>query len=161
VDASRAHDDLVMNATNGRSRPLSQIRVMRAMHPGVVACPPQASVTEVARLLATHAIHAVVVFRGGPNPETAWGLISALDLVTATTAEDADEQTAASIAVSPVVLVSTADTLERAAELMAEHATSHLVVLDADTWHPVGVLSTLDVAAALSGVELSSGPPRR
>ena len=40
---------------------------MRAMHPGVVACPPQASVKEVARLLATHAIHAVVVFEAVPK----------------------------------------------------------------------------------------------
>ena len=43
---------------------------------------------------------------------------------------------------------------------MNEHQTSHLLVLDPDTTHPVGVLSTLDVAAALSGEHVRSGPPR-
>ena len=42
------------------------------------------------------------------------------------------------------------ETLERAAQLMAENAVAHLVVVDPDTGHPVGVLSTLDVAAALA-----------
>ena len=42
------------------------------------------------------------------------------------------------------------DTLEHAAQLMTEYATSHLVVVEPDTDHPVGVLSTLDIARAIS-----------
>jgi CBS domain-containing protein len=34
---------------------------------------------------------------------------------------------------------------------MAEHGVAHLVVLDAAGGYPVGVLSTLDVAAAFAG----------
>ena len=61
---------------------------------------------------------------------------------------------------SPVVLISGSDTLDRAAQLMHEHQTAHLLVVDPDTIHPVGVLSTLDVAAALVGEHVLSGPPR-
>ena len=49
------------------------------------------------------------------------------------------------------MLISGSDTLDRAAQLMHEHQTAHLLVVDPDTIHPVGVLSTLDVAAALVG----------
>ena len=35
---------------------------------------------------------------------------------------------------------------------MAEHEVSHLIVTHAGTGHPVGVLSTLDLAAVLGGV---------
>lgn len=35
----------------------------------------------------------------------------------------------------------------RAAQLMVEHGVAHLIVLDAASGHPIGVISTLDVAA--------------
>lgn len=43
------------------------------------------------------------------------------------------------------------ESLRRAAQMMAEHGVTHLVVLDAASGYPVGVLSTLDVAAAYAG----------
>jgi CBS domain-containing protein len=49
------------------------------------------------------------------------------------------------------VLVHRGETLERAAQLMTEHGSAHLVVDDPETGRPVGVLSTLDIAAALTG----------
>ena len=36
-------------------------------------------------------------------------------------------------------------------QLMAEHEVTHLVVVDSETSNPVGVISTLDVAKAVSG----------
>lgn len=146
-----------------RQPSLTDVRVMRAMHPGVLACAPDASLRRVAELMAAYGIHAVVVFhRDTEGAATPWGVISDLDLVAAFLADGGSvELTAASIAASPVVLVATDDTLERAAQLLVEHGTSHLIVLDADTSHPVGVLSTLDVAAALADLPVRSGPPRR
>lgn len=148
-------------STDTRQMPaLADLSVIRAMHPGVLACAPETSVQRIAELMATYGIHAVVVFRrdldGGRTP---WGVVSDLDLVGAALAEE--ESTAGSIAATPVVTVETDDTLERAAQLMVEHDAPHLVVLDADTSHPVGILSTLDVAAAVSGMHVRSGPPRR
>lgn len=141
---------------------LSDLRVVRAMHPGVLACAPDATLRTVAELMATHGIHAVVVFQAeGAESKTPWGIISDLDLVGAALAGDPDRRTAGEIAASPVVFVGTDDTLERAAQLLLEHSTSHLIVLDADTAHPVGILSTLDIAAALAALRVHSGPPRR
>jgi CBS domain-containing protein len=42
------------------------------------------------------------------------------------------------------------DSLEHAAQLMAEHEVTHLVVIQPHTRHPVGILSALDLAGALA-----------
>jgi CBS domain-containing protein len=44
-------------------------------------------------------------------------------------------------------MVSPRESLRRAAQLITEHATAHLVVVDPATGRPVGVISTLDVRA--------------
>jgi len=56
------------------------------------------------------------------------------------------DATAAQIAATDLLIVKPDDTLEHAAQLMAEHQTSHAVVVDPDTDQPVGILSTLDIA---------------
>ena len=40
-----------------RRQSLSEHRVMRAMHPGVLACSPDAPVSRVAELMAAYAVH--------------------------------------------------------------------------------------------------------
>jgi CBS-domain-containing membrane protein len=57
-------------------------------------------------------------------------------------------QTAGATAATVALTIGPADTVQRAAQLMTEHGTTHLVVVDAGR-RPVGILSTLDVAAAL------------
>jgi CBS domain-containing protein len=47
-----------------------------------------------------------------------------------------------------VLTIAPDESVERAAQLMTEHAAAHLVVVERS--QPVGVLSTLDVAAALA-----------
>jgi CBS domain-containing protein len=47
--------------------------------------------------------------------------------------------------------VSADERLPRAAQLMAEHGVSHLVVLDAESGQPIGVLSTIDIATVYAG----------
>jgi CBS domain-containing protein len=56
--------------------------------------------------------------------------------------------TAADVAKRPVI-VTAADTMVHAAELMAEHHTHHVVVVGADM-QPEGILSSLDIAANLA-----------
>jgi CBS domain-containing protein len=48
------------------------------------------------------------------------------------------------------VAIAPSEPLERAAQLMTKHAIAHLVVVDPVEQRPVGVLSTLDLAAALA-----------
>ncbi len=132
---------------------LEQLRVSDAMHPGVITCPPDTSLREVARMMATYRIHAVVVYGdadgvGAPAP---WGVVSDLDLVRAGRGGDLDESTAGEMAGSPVLMVAPDDELARAAQLMVEHEAAHLIVADRRSGRPIVVVSTLDVARALAG----------
>jgi CBS domain-containing protein len=119
-----------------------------AMSAGVVTCSGDARLSQVATTMAEHGIHCVVVSdlrRDGPS----WGVVSDLDLAGAA-AGASPERVAREIAATPVVRVAPDDTLEHAAQLMAEYQTSHLVVVDPTADRPVGVVSTLDVAEALA-----------
>ena len=151
-------------ATRALTRPeLTALRIADVMHPGVLTCPPTTPLRTVARMFAAYNVHCVVVFESADDRElgeSMWGIVTDLDLVNAAANGDLDDRTAGGSAATPVVLVSGRDSLDRAVELMKDHAANHLVVIEPDTMQPVGVLSALDVAAALAGVEVHSGPPR-
>lgn len=137
-----------------KSRALSQILVAEAMHPGVLTCPVETPLRDVARMMATYRIHSVVVFGGGEEEADLegrlWGVVSDLDLVEAAAVDELEDRTAGTTAVTPVVMVGPKDTLLQAAVLMREHEIAHLVVVDPQSARPVGVLSTLDVARMLA-----------
>jgi CBS domain-containing protein len=117
------------------------------MHRGILSCGSDAPLGEVAGIMATHRVHAVAVTsNGGTRPI---GIVSDLDVAAA--AAGGEETTALQAAATEPLAVSAAERLHRAAQLMAEHGISHLVVLDASSGHPAGILSTLDVAAAYAG----------
>ena len=120
------------------------------MHRGVLTCDREASLADVARVMAEWSIHCVVVENDTGDGGPFWGVVSDLDLIAAATVRNLDHQTAGGTAASPIVMVTPTETLERAAQLMTEHATSHLVVVDVELLRPVGVISTLDIAAALA-----------
>jgi len=153
-----------MTTSTANLRPeLADVSVAAAMHPGVLTCPPETPLRDVARMLATYNVHGVFVYPQEDEHEEDAPLlrvVSDLDLVSAAASGDLDERTAGGSAAGRVVEVSGRDTLQSAAQLMKEHRTSHLVVVEPDTMRPVGVLSTLDLAAALAGLEVGSGPPR-
>ena len=120
------------------------------MHRGVFTCRREDPLSEVARTMAEQSVHCVIVESAGGEDGPPWGVVSDLDLVAAATVRDLDDQTAGGSAASPLVMVTPNESLERAAQLMTEHGTSHLVVVDGLDIQPVGVLSTLDVAATLA-----------
>lgn len=115
-------------------------------HVGILSCPAEAPLEEVAWLMADNRVHALVIEGDDRNPP----VISDTDLVAATGSEHFDELRARDVAGTEAVSVSRSDTLERATQLLAEHGVTHLIVRD-DRWQPVGILSTLDVARAISG----------
>ena len=84
--------------------------------------------------------------------EGAWpvGIVSDLDVVAA--GVGGTEPSALQAAVTEPLAVSADASLRCAAQLIAEHGVAYLVVLDAASGYPVGVLSTLDIAAAYAGV---------
>lgn len=118
--------------------------VGEAMTPGVLTCLPVTPLRDVARMMARHRVHAIVVF-GGEDTAQPWGVVSDLDLVGAI----GTEANAGAVAASPVVTVRPDVTLEHAASLMTQHETSHLLVVSTEGL-PVGVISSLDVARALA-----------
>jgi CBS domain-containing protein len=58
--------------------------------------------------------------------------------------------TAGEVAATEVVTVPPSATLEEAAQLMAEHEVTHLIIVHGDTGRPLGVISTLDLARAFA-----------
>lgn len=136
-----------------RIRPMRELRVIDVMHPGMISCPPETSLRTVARMMATYRVHAVVVHIHADAPSGEhWGVVTDADLVRAAHEADLDEVTAEQIAASPVLVVTTVDPLERVVQLMVEHEVAHVIAIEGHSGRPLGVVSTLDVARALSGV---------
>ncbi len=120
--------------------------VAEAMTPGILTCLPVTPLRVVAQMMATHRVHAIVVF-GHEDSLLPWGVVSDLDLIGAIDTH----APAGAIAASPVVTVTPGDSLLQAASLMREHSTSHLIVVaDESSPLPIGVLSTLDIARVFS-----------
>jgi CBS domain-containing protein len=131
--------------------PADELTVGEVMHAGVVCCAPETPARHVAGLMARHSIHCVVV-RGDDEEGGLWGVVSDTDLLPLLSRGELDEHTAGGIAGTPLVTVARSDSVAWAADLMAEHEVTHLLVVVRD--RPVGVISTLDLArAAAEGLE--------
>jgi len=101
--------------------------------------------------MADKTIHAVVVpgvaHAPGRGDRPAWGIVSDVDLMRGLR-PGLERTTAVELA---AVSVLPTDTLEHAAQLMAEHDTAHLLVVSPDSGRPVGIVSTLDIARVAAG----------
>jgi CBS domain-containing protein len=117
------------------------------MHPGTLTCGAEDSLRDVAEIMATNRVHAVVITP--PYGDRPVGVVSDLD-VAAAVAAGAD-CSAHEAAATEALTVSADESLRNAAQMMSEHGVSHLLVVDSAGGYPVGVLSTLDVATAYAG----------
>src|SRR5512132_3192212 len=79
--------------------------VADAMHAGIVTCPPDAPLAEVARTMATHHVHCVAVMGVSVDDDgrLTWGMITDVDLARA--ARRGDEPDAAAMANTPTVTI--------------------------------------------------------
>jgi CBS domain-containing protein len=143
----RLTTDVGLRGSRHDPRMFDRTRVAAAMTTGVISCPPQTPLRDVARIMASHRVHAVYVF--DDEAGELWGLVSDLDLVAAARG-DLDRLTARDASVTPLIAVQSDDLLSRAAQLLAENGVSHLAVLDPAA-RPIGVLSTLDLARVIAG----------
>ena len=125
---------------------LEHARVADAMRSGVISCPPDTTMEAVARIMATNHVHAVVItgLAGGAP----WGVVTDRDLLNV--AGEARERLAGSCATEDPVMVKPSQRLDEAVELMRERGLSHLLVGDPGSDHPIGVLSSLDVAGIVA-----------
>jgi CBS domain-containing protein len=125
--------------------------VADAMRLGVLSCQPDVPAVDVARIMATHHIHAVVVdgihVDAVHGEQLVWGVVSDLDLARAAYT-GVDDLTAGELAATEPVTIEPSTPLAVAAHLMDEHATAHLIVVDGS--RPIGMISTLDLAGAMA-----------
>jgi CBS domain-containing protein len=131
---------------------LEHATVADAMHPGILSCEADASLTEVARLMAMHHVHCVAVMgisHDRPAEKLVWGTISDLDLLRAGIRTHGD-QPAGAIALQSIISVEPTMPLREAGELMLTHGATHIVVIDPNLQRPIGIVSTLDIAGELA-----------
>lgn len=124
--------------------------VADAMSRGMISASPDATAGDVARMMASHHIHAVVVAgvqHQGSSERLRWGVIDARDLVSAALQGRFDDATAGDLAGPPPLLVDPEMPLEQAARAMTDAGVSHAVVVERG--QPAGVVSTLAVAVAV------------
>ena len=127
-------------------------RVADAMHPGILTCEAGASLTDVARLMASHHVHCIAVMgieREHGGEKLLWSLLTDVDVLRACLTPSG-EPTAESIAATEIVSVTPDTPLRDAAELMLSRRLTHVIVVDAATQRPTGVLSTADIAGVLA-----------
>ena len=145
-------DDPSSPTSPDETQRLRAIPVGQVMHPGIVSCRQSASAAEIARVMSDSKVHCLAVIglsADEPGQPYVWGIVSDLDLLSSAIDPDAPG-TAAELASQPVIAVTPTMSVYEAAKAMVDHRTSHVVVLEGDQRTPVGVLSTLDVAALLA-----------
>lgn len=117
------------------------------MRVGVITCRPETKLADVARMMIGYDVHSVVVSDLEGSGQ-AWGIVTSLDL--ARGADEIASLTAGDVASTDLITVSSNDSLDHAAALMASHGVTHLIVVQPDGDEPVGVISAKGLAGALA-----------
>ena len=146
VSTGRSTTDVASVADTG-SPIFATTRVGAVMHRGVITCSPNCSGLTVARILAAHRIHSVVVISPGARPK----IVTDAEIASALFGGTLATSSATEIAKPAAILVRD-DTLSHATRCMHEHETTHAVVVDGpELQRAVGVLSVLDIVEAFAG----------
>jgi CBS domain-containing protein len=148
--AMRSPSASIVTMSTSHAPRLAHIRVSDAMHHGVLTCAPDTPLVKVASIMAERRVHCVVVHDGEQPGDEGWTVVSDRDLMAAAAADRIDEPVAGEVAGTSVPSIGSGEPLTRAAQVMAEHDVSHLIVLGASNGRPEGVLSSLDIAMVLA-----------
>lgn len=138
---------------------MAELKVRDWMHEGVIVCPPDMPLDQVAETMKAHGISALVVVDAAG---LAVGVISRTDLANASFVEPYMRHwrgmTARHLMTSPVISVGKETPLPEALALLKAKKVHRLVVTEAVTGgeRPVGILSLTDVARHLRHGELSA-----
>ena len=129
---------------------LEHASVRDAARLGVLTCPPETTLTTVARMLAHSHVHAIVVTypEAESDSETrAWSVVTDVDVLRFR--HDPEGFTAGGVGHRDLIVVTPDDALDAAAAKLVEAGQSHAVVVAKGTQHPIGMLSTLDIAGVI------------
>jgi CBS domain-containing protein len=122
--------------------PLSTVEVGSVMALGLITCPPDAPLADVAALMSNHQVHAVIVDPSSPR------LVTARDIVSAALAGAASVDQAVA---APPPSAAPHESLQTVAERMHAEQAAHVVVRDAEDGVAHGIVSSFDVAAVVGG----------
>jgi CBS domain-containing protein len=128
---------------------MNEKKVRDWMHRGVITCHPETSVAEVAAIMDSHDISAVVVVA---DNNAAVGVISRTDLVNARFIEPYMKHwrglSAEHLMSKPVISVSPETSVHEAVQLLTEKRIHRLVVVEKMSGRdsPIGILSMTDLA---------------
>jgi CBS domain-containing protein len=136
-----------------RSLPaIEHARVADVMHHGVLTCAPDTPLRDVAAMMVTHRVHFIGIVAVHTDPVSgdhlSWSVVSDLDLM-----RSVDHLEAIAIASPITSLPSVAgpkEPLTDIARRMYDDHVSHMIVVSEFTLHPLGVISSLDIARALA-----------
>jgi CBS domain-containing protein len=129
-----------------RTPRLENATVADAMRHGIFSCPAGTSLREAARSMSMHHVHAIAV--SDPADGSLVGILADGALLSALL--DAEERDLGELADRDLSMISSSEPLIAAAELMRDRGIAHLVVRDAQSGRPSGMLSILDVAGILA-----------
>jgi CBS domain-containing protein len=141
-----------MTDDSTRSATTEVLRVADVMHPGIVSCARTSTASEIARLMVSADVHCVAVLSPSPepgHPPLVWGIVTDLNLLRAQ-ADGDPEATAETLAGGQVIRVRPTQTVDEAAAVMVGAGVHHLVVIDDVELQPIGIVSTVDIAAAIA-----------
>lgn len=127
---------------------LAGARVAEAMHHGLLSCRADETLADAARKMCAERVHMLAV--RGERDGSLIGTISDMALLEGLL-DDAGAGAALGALVErePAAISSDAP-LEEAVQLMRTRGVGHLLVRDAHSGRPVGVVSTLDLAGLLA-----------
>jgi CBS domain-containing protein len=123
---------------------LERHAVWEVMHRGVVVCPAQAPLAEIAGALVERRIHTVMVAAG-----TGWSFVTDMDVLSAAARGELTRTASQLASKDPHPLVGANEALDNAAALVASGALGHVVVIDA-AGRPAGIVSTLDIVGVIA-----------
>jgi CBS domain-containing protein len=109
------------------------------------------SALDVAKLMTKHRIGSIVVIEG--NNKSPVGMVTERDIIKKVAAQNksADQVAVKHIMSSPLVTVKSIDSIDTAAETIAENRVKRLVVLEQDG-SMAGILSVTDIAKKLARI---------
>ena len=128
-------------------RPWSAIPVDQVMRSRVLTCHAGTPARDLARMMVTHAVHAVVVVGGEDADEFVTGIVT--DRALAEAGVEGREAVAEELADPEAPTVLADWSLEQAARQMLGTGSAHIVVIDG-RGAPIGMLSTLDLARIMA-----------
>lgn len=133
--------------------------VKELMHPGLILCPPDASLGQVATLLTQHHVHALIVAETADKP---LGIISDFDLlagewlsVDGTSLDSMRRLTARDLMTAPIEMIGADTSIEAVAQQMQAKQLHRMLVTESGA--AIGVISVSDFVADVAAQE----PPRR